>query len=402
MGKDKKDMAEEVCLQWIEANDHRSISTELMNAITEANGALHEFLICVQAHNRTEKRQEKKLAMLLRGNSDSVVIYYRNHMLWKLSLASGRGKVEFNFDHARYEEEWKNHLKILQKQYQMGQQAKFKPRRNHKGEITGGTVGYISAEKDRFDKAFVEYTHDTFIRLIDSFFGDANERKDYFKAELGLDMPGSTRFLIEKIWQHRLFFHFNDEFEQAISSKNINGTFIYDLEFSQPFPNKESRDILGKNNEPDMLGIKFENGMPKSIQLIEVKSTAYACEGKSGIEQHVAGMRNYANNKRLMKCRAKDLIGSLKQYAELGLFNGDKALLSKVNDFCGQDNIDVELIIVLTNNNLPGEIRESAIDYYKNNEENVNSWLKNAGCRLQIVEGDYFEDKLDVKNIEFD
>ncbi len=390
---------QEKCLVWIENSDHRSINDDLLNAIVDSQGSLHEFLKCVLEHNKDEKDQSKKLSMLLRGNSNNVIVYYRNHVLWELSLVSGQGNVEFNFNHARYTEDWKKQLEILQNEYKMGCNAEIK------ATNTGITIDTISARADKFDKSFVKYTHDTFIEFIETYFGNRGTRKDYFKSENSNSNP---RFYVEKDWQQRLYFYFNSEFEDKLDhQEDISGTYIYDLEFSQPYPDENSRELFGKNNEPDMLGISFEDGVPKSLQFIEVMSNESSCEGDSGIKKHIEGMRNYAGNPRFMKCRAKDLIQSLRQYAKMGLFKGDMDLLSKVETFCKSNEIPVELFIVLTNNELPvkrKETKKSAIDYYHEHKNEVESWLKDPNdrlnCRLQIVEGNFFEGRLEIKEIK--
>ena len=91
--------------------DHRSVSETLEDAFYE--GSLSEFRKFILDYNKDAKKQDK-IAVLLRGNSNSIIAYYHNHKLWELSIVTRNGsdekvgRVAFDFDHARYTSKWRN------------------------------------------------------------------------------------------------------------------------------------------------------------------------------------------------------------------------------------------------------------------------------------------------------
>ena len=90
--------------------DSRAISNELMNELTE--GGFKEFLRLVQE----DEKNDNNLALCFRGNDNpsSVVIYYNNHMVWKLNMQKkGLLSVTISFNHARYSKDWQEKLKEL-------------------------------------------------------------------------------------------------------------------------------------------------------------------------------------------------------------------------------------------------------------------------------------------------
>ncbi len=108
--------------------------------------------------------------------------------------------------------------------------------------------------------------------VMDLYFGKNNQKNKY----------------IEKQRQHELF---------SVLTNAQDGYYVYDLEFSQKYDSVSSRTAEGKQNHPDMLGIRYKNGLPKALVLIEVKSTEAACKDeKSGLDKHSDGMKKYLSS----------------------------------------------------------------------------------------------------------
>ena len=77
-----------------EMRDSGAISSELLSAFAEENGALNAFLCFVQEH--------EEFNMCFRGNRNTIEIYYMNHIVWKLiPRRKGYYRVVFKFGQAR-------------------------------------------------------------------------------------------------------------------------------------------------------------------------------------------------------------------------------------------------------------------------------------------------------------
>ena len=333
--------------------DHRSVNKTLEDAFYD--GSLSEFRKFIIDYNKGAEKQDK-IAVLLRGNSNSIIAYYHNHKLWELSIVGKNagmndeknGRVSFDFDHARYTSEWKKIFNdLIEEGFAYSQDGKnsknirltkvhaMKVKKNKHGVIIGGTIGDIYCVKEKFSREFVEKNFAVVKGLIHDFFDTSKEHVlDHFKEEVkeeyecgGRENSGST-VLVEKIWQQRLFFEF----------KNWkDGLYVYDLEFSQPFPDKNkliipyakehgerfleiTADAIKeklKTNSPDMFAIRFKDDK-LSLVMIEVKSTKTACEGESGIEKHLEGMQAYTKQPIFMKNRMEDAYTMLRQFKRFG------------------------------------------------------------------------------------
>lgn len=440
--------------------DHRYVSKELFQAFKD--GGLREFRKFVLEQNRKadqenkrENKRENKLAVLLRGNGNRIIIYYHNHVLWELSVVNQKCRVEFNFNHARYTEDWEDKFKRLTSQtsdpsdaqepmgfvWSEDSQRKKKEsserterleslpamvitqkEKDKKKEIVGAGIGVLKSDKKYFSHDFVKETSDIIKGLIDDFFNPGREHStDYFlkrvmderKEEIKKEEE-TTSPLIEKRWQQRLFFEY----------KSLrDGLYIYDLEFSQPFPTqkddvkpyaekheldyKSIKDKLNatemkkvlRTNSPDMLGIRFnKEGEPVALVMVEVKSTESACLGSSGIAKHLRGMAAYCKQPIFMRNRRKDAYKSMKQYQEFGFIPADYKIPEIPED------IPVEMVLLLTNNELPlkereklGELKKSAIDYYKENTQYVNNRARYYNCQIWIAKNTYFDPEIKVE-----
>ena len=157
----------------------------------------------------------------------------------------------------------------------------------------------------------------------------------------------------------------------ALLTNAQDGYYVYDLEFSQKYDSVSSRIAEGEQNHPDMLGIRYKNGTPKALVLIEVKSTEAACKGKCGLIKHITGMLNYLNSHH-MPDREQEACDIIKRYKELEIRNTPKSIPVP------KDLSNHEIAVVLT---------DKAITYYEtkfikkgknlnNNNTKIFKWEK--------------------------
>ncbi len=404
--------------------DHRYVLPELKNAF--CSGGLSEFRKFILHYNKKEKRDHNKLAILLRGNGNSIIIYQNNHKIWELSVGKSFCKVSFDFNHARFSPEWSNKLNELTEKWGfqlpnhrkgtelLHQDRRIKITRNDHKDVIGGEIGTISCKKESFDEEFVKNTYKIITKLVKDFF--KSQSKDYFREEVSKDpkyrhvkdIQGSgAGVLVEKRWQQRLLFYFNDM---------MDGYYAYDLEFSQKYPDKDYVEKFAKangpqysrvraidikeklgTNEPDMLALRFENGRPQALVLIEVKSTESACKGKSDVKKHMEGMNRYAQQELFMKKRRTDAYESLCQYKEMGIIDNDVEIKSIP--------YKVEKVLILTNSNVEenegGTSKESALDYFKANKKKIYSWSKENECAVWTICSNYWDSSIVINKEPF-
>ncbi len=243
------------------------------------------------------------------------------------------------------------------------------------------------------EKEFIKKNFEIVKGLIRDFF-DTSEAHvvDHFKELVKKEYEcvgkgnSGSRTLIEKIWQQRLYFEY----------QNLqDGLFAYDLEFSQPYPKKTVRDKYA-TNEPDMFAVRFEAGKPVSLVMIEVKSTKSACVGNSGIEKHLCGMLAYSEEEIFMKRRRKDARRMIEQLNYFGLIpNAPHGF--KMTEL--PDDIKVERILLLTNN-YSSEAREEdggARQYFDENKEMVRKFAKMYNCQIVLANSLYTEEKIETE-----
>lgn len=305
----------------------------------KVGGAFHEFVKYIKNH------PEEKLALCFRGNGSpqNAVIYYNNHKVWELYI--GRGKklsVRISFDHARYSEDWKKKLERLCSEEFQFHSSKFqdinnavqkKARKNESSKITYAyTIGELVSAKAKFDKQFVKDSYKIIKQIIVDYF-NPNLKIDFFKKYIEREnyINKKHKSYIEKIRQQEIYNEFVN---------HTNGLYIYDLEFAQKGIKRKEKN----SNQPDMLGIKFENNKPKSLILIEVKSTQSAMEGKtSGLKKHLNKMEEYLKEDEFIKNRkieAKDIITL---YKELGLHNAEN-----INNEADYTKLSTGIMVILT------------------------------------------------------
>ena len=420
-------------------NDSRTISPELLDEFT--TGSLSAFRKFIMDHNKTAGVNDK-LMVLLRGNSDSIIVYRHNHVFWNLSTSYHKGKVSFSFNHARYSPNWLETLEILRTMgfdYTHGKSERLKKNdaiqlnRRDDGTITGGSIGVLSCTKAKFDKGFVRVLYEIIAQIFDDFFKPSPRTlTDQFRKAVENEFPGEVAVSAnkpdrstnpEKRWQQRLFFHYKN---------TENGYFAYDLEYSQAFPPqgfvkkyaeehgdkylavnwkslKGSKDEPGKltTNEPDILAIKFEKGVPKAIAIIEVKSTRGACDDPSGIPDHLKGMYEYSRNPIFMEKRINDAFEMLEQYKTI-------EFIDKEIELPDPKTIKVERVLLLTNDTVPDgysakEFDGGAVDYYRNEiKYSTIELAEKYKCEIWYTDDIYTAEELTIKkekikrNDEFD
>lgn len=395
----------------VSGRDHRYVNKALLEAFCSGKGIFHEFLKFIKKHNRTASSPNEKLALLLRGNGNQIIIYWHNHKLWELSLnKSGKGKVVFDYNHARYMKNWKHCLEELKTKYGFCVTKSRDITKNN--NQTNCKIGKITSSQETFSQEFVEETFEIFSKMIDNFLGldkEDEKRTDYFATELSEEKNikienNNVRIHLEKCWQHRLFFELKN---------TDNGYYVYDLEFSQPYPGKNDIiSVVGENgynsgiktdkvkekwsvNEPDMLAIRFEHGIPKAIVFIEVKCTNAACRGKSGLKNHLKGMEAYANKEIFRKTRIKDAEECLKQYQKMGFLD------SKI-EIPNLEGLGFEILLVLTTATDKNGKDAGAIKYYNNNKNEVDSWIKDCemDCKIMTINNKYNDYIIDITCLE--
>jgi len=458
-------LTEEEIKKLYDMKDSRAVSKDLLDAFV--SGAFCEFLEFA--------RDNKELVICFRGNGNAINIYHHNHTVWELSVQKdGRYKknpnykVKINFDHARYTQEWFAQFSKLNKlkSEELGlgaaegkahefsrkeegteeqKKALLKPEYKEQ-KLKSVGVGYIVCNKCgqdvSYSKEFVEKTYAIIMDLMKDYF-NPSVNVDWFRKEFYGDKVKDADVMatvvkenknpyIEKRWQQRLFQHFK--------CTDI-GLYAYDLEFSQKFPDADIRSKMKKVvNEPDMLAVRYERGEPKSFVLVEVKSTATACSGTSGIEKHIRGMKAYSEKELFqgklfkdkmldehlvegnlfMDNRRKDIPKIFEQYKKIGVLPEDFKVPSFDTDDACNEEFKIERLLILTDDVLPKEERKqaqdentnqtqnentSAIDYYNefpDRKKEINKLAKTCGCDIWIVEGHYYEKDIKLKQVDLE
>ena len=346
-------------------SDNRAISRTLFDKLLDKNGIYHQFYMFVLEH-----KNELVLCFRGNGNPESIMIYHNNHIVWE--LCGDEDKIGISFNHARYSENWTDIRAELDK---LGFGVRDKD-----GELIepdrADSIGmlYCMCASNKFcsDPAgFVRESYKLVMNMMNDFFAPKKEIDyDFFKK-------CDTKYkknLAEKRWQQKLF---NDlKFYQ-------NGLFAYDLEFSQPDGVNQS-----ESNEPDMLALRYENGLPVAIVLVEVKSLGSACrpsgKSKSDIYSHIRGMKSYSKSKNINN-RRKEAHDILQLYKELGLYVKDDQMIPDLNN-----ELPIECLLIFTTADLidvgykiPSS--ESAIHYYLNNKEKINRFVNDKDWCCKVI-----------------
>ncbi len=295
-------------------------------------------------------KTNSKLQLCFRGNSTppKIIVYYNNHIVWRICYSKGKNrngfKVEVSVNHAKGEKK----RELLNKL------------RDDFGFNIPNAAVLTSDEEMAKIKYPYRYITET-VCLPANFFTDLSDLMTGV-MDLYFSKNNQKNKYIEKQRQHELF--------SALTNAQ-DGYYVYDLEFSQKYDSVSSRLAEGEQNHPDMLGIRYKNGTPKALVLIEVKSTEAACKGKCGLIKHINGMLNYLNSHH-MPDREQEACDIIKLYKELGIRNTPKSIPVP------KDLKNHEIAVVLT---------DKAITYYEtefikkgknfnNNNTKIFKWEK--------------------------
>ncbi len=402
-------------LKEIVAKEHRYVGDRskenygpLFDAFVNPKGMFYQF-------NQFVKEPSKDLVVALRGNSGSngaIIIYYCNHVVWELSLGGKKNnqdyKVRFNYDHARYydAEDCLEPLKRLKDQDTIGfkEVSEKQEGQDFKIDKDGRPgIGYVQWSRKAgspYECEKIEASYKEILCIMKSYFNIRLE-KDMFREKVGVSTASENRkpSYVEKRWQQRLFQHM-----KSTDGKEETAVFAYDLEFAQKFKESSIRNEIGVN-EPDILALRFKDGKPAKLLLIEVKSTKSACVSQtSGIPQHLEGMKRYSEEELFMKSRMEDVWEILKQYQKMELYSALSGLDIDSFEGCLNWKEDVERVLLLTNHELPSEEmtveereKESALDYYEANADYVNELARTYQCKIWTTKSNYFDETIIIR-----
>ena len=342
------------------SNDNRANIGNLKKEIIDG-GAFYEFVRFVK-----ENENKDKLALCFRGNGNpkSVIIYFNNHIIWKLYInKNNKPCVSISFNHARYTKDWKKILQeLISPKFEFYGNTNIRKIKNNNrsGKITYSyTIGDLFSSKEKYDREFVEGSYKLIKSIVDDYF-NKNLDIDYFRREIEKENNISRhREYIEKIEQQKIYNEFNN---------CNNGLYVYDLEFAQ-------RSIKGKikhKNEPDMLGIVFKDNKPKDLAFIEIKSTESAVTDKnSGLKRHIEQMEKYLKDKDYIHNREIECKDIIELYKELKLHNAEN-----ISENLNYTNLSKKIIVILTGE-ATGYFKRNISRYSKNNKDkSLSNYLK--------------------------
>ena len=298
--------------------DNRAISDEFFERFKPGKD-LHPFVKLV-------KEYENELEFCFRGNDNSVSIYYNSHQVFKIAAD---GSVEAGFRIARYCEDWQERLNKLEEAGFVGGEAGKKlPIRSNVN------VPLVFNELRRL---YEEIMSPMFIRFFSVQGKDGTV--DYFDEK-----TCKPKRALEKISQQELY-------RKLKNTKS--GYFLHDMEFHQPHSNIYEQRKDENNNEPDMLGVYFnDSGDPERLVLVEVKCTEQSVnDKKSGLDKHISCMENYAGCEEHIRARRREAFEIIKQYAELELRGLSKEFAASYDEKFYEKHfkdMPVEALIVLT------------------------------------------------------
>lgn len=363
-------MAKGKGINYSEERDHRYLSAKALKKFLP-EGTHRAFVELV-------KEYPEELAFCFRGNSDNAAtVYFQNHAAFNILST---GSVKFDFDHARYMEDWERHRDLL-KAAGFSSEKDYVPRReaSKKGTESGPyslgkvTMAAETAKNLTLDQLKALYTGS--IRpVIESFFREYKnpDASDYFRKSVTGDGDKSNRDLIEKIVQQKLF----------LANKELKGGyFFYDLEFAQPYAGALN---LESKNQPDMLAIRFdEAGKPERLSLVEVKSKPGSLKNESGVKEHIQGMEEYLSRDRLMEVRGVDACHILEQYAALGLMRAPERPFDE-EEF---KKLPREILLIFTGEDTLSELERGGYEDYMNEKgyELAKEMLPRSGGIEQIA-----------------
>lgn len=245
------------------------------------------------------KDHSDRLALCFRGNNHCAILYDRTHIF----LEGHPTAIKISIDHIK--------------------PSNGKNDAIEKKEAFCSQYGFSKTEKSSIASKSIK---------------KENTEEDYVKLYLYLAQMMDYYFecagLAEKPKQHQIF----------MEEKNLeNGYFIYDMESAKAHTNKTEREKDSNNNRTDMMSLRYNNGMPAALSMIEVKSTSKACkDAATGITEHLRKMSNLAEETSFIRERIQEAYEIIEQYGILGLYGAPEKIESPKVD------LPVEIVLYLT------------------------------------------------------
>lgn len=292
--------------------NQRGISAHFFNDLKE--GILSQITI--------ECKRNRELLFIRDGY---VNVYHQGRSLLKIeeNERSKNYRLSFNFNYARYQENWSNLLKQM----------------NQFGFVLTKTGEKIS---DRELVTTIPFSGDFSVcessfailrGLIEDFIKPCEHtipQYDYFKAQDGVD---------QSLRRQPSYLEKQRQQEIALANRCLgDGYCIYDMEYTQP-RNSKAEENLGRY---DFMALRYQAGKPTALVFIELKSTKAACDGKCGVEKHETDLQKYLRTE-TAKQRINEAEKSIRQLSALGLLMGTAADSLP-------ENLPLELLFVFTDN----------------------------------------------------
>jgi len=303
-------------------NRTRCLTPELFMALKD--GVLKPLVSTV--------KKDKDLIMCFRGQYLNV--YYMGHSLFKIEQQSRGYKISFNFNHARYTEDWEGQLKkLIDIGYHLHQENKLKFPCRDEGKIKqyenyiALTVPLSNIPSDNFWSESVVILKE----LICDFF-DPNKREDYFKRRNALPQNNKAN-LLEKQRQQQIM----------IANQTFTaGYYIFDMEYAQA---RNNRNENGPHGRFDMLALRYDNRSETyNLVYLELKSTKDACTGACDIQRHYTDLTVYQGDENYTNVRKNDAVKICNQYSMLFCNRPEEITISEN---------EAELLFVFTDGAIP-------------------------------------------------
>ena len=353
--------------------DCRALGQAFLEKFKEG-GSLYPFIKLVKDHN--------ELTIALRGNDQApidkpinggaVIIYMKNHAMFTIHPKT----VTINPNYLRYCEDWKTKLEeVMSFGFNKGQLIELgevKCSINRRGEEAytwsfktdsiSIPIETIMAASNDGKKPILDEVVNLMYEIFSAFFDKKEHQKDQFllwankhdKKYAGKIELRNKKRELEKERQQQLYSYMRSQTE---------GYFCYDMEYEQKHKSKIDKEEDKKNglsNKPDMQAIRFDkDGKPAAWVFVEVKSTASAYGGTSGLREHIKKMRKYTENKENIKRRLRESYLVLHQLCDMGLIELEHDI-----DPSEFEKMKPEILVVLTDDAITCWEKDNDMDDY--------------------------------------
>ena len=286
-------------------------------------------------------KEDSDLQLCFRGNGNPkyISVYCNNRQAFKAYLS---GTIEISYRTARYWVSCEKKYNELVGTYGFRRCVKDLDRTGESFEDFLKHKTYTLKNKiNRINENVIKELYKDIIKPMLLNYAENIDKNDYFKRKLNNGDVKKDHEDTEKKDQQNLFKSFN----------NVeNGYFFYDLEFHQTEDEKKIVCEMDYRNEPDILGIYFEDKKPKKLVFVEVKSEESSLYDKdgiigSGLLGHLYKTRDYFKKDLLIKNRKDEAYGIMKSYAALGLRGLTEDNNFEVEDF---DKMEPQALFLFT------------------------------------------------------